>query len=137
MSLVTCGDGYAVRGVQAKVYADRPRPPVDAALAKFERLQDGEFDPFWGDAVYRFEMEVLQRGGPPFDATLVYTGDQLLHFSILACHDQPTTGDPAFDYHPRLAADPPHGRSVAYLHYGPIDVLVADVAAAIRRITLP
>jgi hypothetical protein len=137
LSVIECGTEYAVRGVQAKVYADRARPAVDDALGKFARLQEGEFDPFWGDAVYRLEMEVRASGGPPFDPSLVSAGDQLLHFSVVVCHEAPATGDPAFDYHPRLTADPPHGRSATYLEHAPTDQLVGDVAAAIRRRALP
>jgi hypothetical protein len=131
LSLMECGTDHAVRGVQAKVYANRARPPVVEAFDKFERLQEGEFDQVWGDAVSRFEMEVRASGGPPFDPTLIYAGDQLLHFSVVVCHGAATAGDPAWDYHPRLSADPPHGRSVAYLEHAPIDDLVVDVADAI------
>lgn len=132
LSLLECGTAHAVRGVQAKVYADRPRSAVNDAFGKFERLKDGEFDPFWGELVYRFEMEVRGAGGPPFDSSLAATGDQVLHFSVVVCHEAPGAGDPAFDYHPRLPADPPHGRSAAYLEHAPTEQLITDVAAAIR-----
>ncbi len=136
LSLVECGAEHGVRGVQAKVTAGRPRPRVSEALDKFERLQGGEFDKFWGEAVYRFEMEVRASGGPAFDPSAVASGDQLLHFSIVVCHEVAAETDPAWDYHPRVAADPPHGRSAAYLLHAPLDDLVADVAAVIRATVL-
>jgi len=132
LSLLECGDGHAVRGVQAKATYGGARARMNEALGGFEELQRGEHDEFWAEAVRRFDLELRGAGASRFDMAGVASGESLLHFCVFVCHAELTVGDPARGYHPRITADPPHGRAAAFVHDPQMDALVREVAAAVR-----
>lgn len=131
LSLLECGAGQVVRAVQAKATYAAPRPRIHEALTKFGRLQAGDFDEFWAESVRRFQLELRANHAPTFDAAAVASGRSLMHFCVYVGHRRVAAGDPASDYHPRLLADPPHGRAAALFHHASFETLIADVAACI------
>jgi hypothetical protein len=137
LSLLACGTASVVRGVQAKATYGAPRPSMHEALGKFEDLQAGEYDEFWAEAVRRLDIEIQAAGLPRFDMATVASGGSLRHFCVFISHGIPAAHDPATDYHPRVTADPPHGRAVALLFAPAFSDLVREVAEAVRARVLP
>jgi hypothetical protein len=137
ISILACGDSQVVRGVQAKVTADLPRGRVNEALNKFKKLQDGERDEFWAEAMRRLRIETAAVAGLAVDFASVSSGTQVRHVQAFVCHGRVSVGDPAHDYSLRITAHAPHGRSVGLLHVDDIDGLACAVAAEIRARVLP
>lgn len=137
LSLLECGGAHVVRGVQAKATYGGPRARIHEAFEGFEELQRGEHDEFWAEAIRRFDLELRGAARTRLDMAAVASGDTLLHFCVFICHAEPAVGDPARGYHPRITADPPHGRAAALVHDPQMDVLVGDVAAAVRARVFP
>jgi hypothetical protein len=121
-----------VRAVQAKATFGSPRSRVHEALTKFERLQAGDYDEAWADAVHRFQLEIAGVPGLTFDAPAVAVGRLLMHFCIAVGHRTVPPTDPTHDYATRLRGDPPHGRAAALFHHPELDVLVEGVAQRIE-----
>jgi hypothetical protein len=136
ISILQCGDAQVIRGVQAKATALAPRPRVHEALGKFERLQRGERDEFWAEAVRRLRRGVRGVPGIAVDFAKISTGTQLRHVQTFVCHGLPPPTDPAHDYGTRVTAHAPHGRSLGLLHEPEMERLVCEVAAAVRRSVL-
>lgn len=137
LSLLQCGGSNVVRGVQAKATYDAPRARVHESFEKFEELQRGEYDAFWAEAVRRFELELRGAGVEQIDAAEVAAGDAVLHFCVFVHHGRPAATDPARDYHPRIKADPPHGRAAIFLHDDQMRSVVRDVARIVSERVLP
>lgn len=131
LSLLECDPDHVVRAVQAKATYAAPRPRFHEAFSKFGKLQAGDYDEFWAESIRRFQLELRADGAPGFNAASVASGRSLMHFCVHVSHRRLGAGDPARDYHPRLQADPPHGRAAALLHHPTFDALVTDVAACI------
>jgi hypothetical protein len=132
LSLLECSENHVVRAVQAKATYGTPRGRVHEALRKFEDLQLGKYDEFWAESIRRFQLELRADAIHTFDPAAVASGRLLLHFCLYVGHRRRATADPAHDYHPRIQADPPHGRAVALFHHEAMNTLVHDVATCIR-----
>jgi hypothetical protein len=65
------------------------------------------------------------------------TGMTMRHFQVFVCHGRQHQSDPAHDYHPRLEAHAPHGRSIALLLDTDIDQLASAVTHLVRDRVLP
>jgi hypothetical protein len=131
LSLLECDPDHVIRAVQAKATFAVPRPRFHEALSKFGKLQAGDYDEFWAESIRRFQLELRADGAPGFDAAAVASGRSLMHFCVHVSHRRAGAGDPARDYHPRLLADPPHGRAAALVHHPSFEALITDVAACI------
>lgn len=137
ISIMRCGADQTIRAVQAKVTAARPRGRVHEAFQKFERLQRGERDEFWGEAIRRLRHEVATVDGIRIDFSRHSSGTLVRHFQAFVCHATRPPTDPAHDYHPRLNAHACHGRTIALLYDPDVEGLASAVAAAVRRQVMP
>jgi hypothetical protein len=132
VSVLCCGGEQVVRGVQAKVTADLPRGRINETFNKFKKLQQGERDEFWGEAMRRLRIETDAVNGLAVDFAAVASGSQITHVQAFVCHGRQPPSDPAHDYHPRVTAHAYHGRSVALLYDDDIEELACSVAAVVR-----
>jgi hypothetical protein len=132
VSILRCGGGHVVRGIQAKVTADLPRGRINEAFNKFKKLQRGDRDEFWAEAMRRLRIETDAIDGLAVDFAAVSSGTQITHVQAFVCHGRVPPSDPAHDYHPRINAHAYHGRSVALLYDDDIEGLSCAVAAVVR-----
>jgi hypothetical protein len=124
LTLSRCGDRVTVRAVQAKVTDGAARPRTLATMQGFAKLQSGEYDEAWCDAIRRLRGE-LKVNGIEFNARDHY--DDKRHFTTSVGYLAPWGRHPTFDYSAHVDAEP-HGRTVALFE----SILTPDLVSRVR-----